>query len=96
MSIIGRYRYVDSAMAVITLITDFGSRDHYVACLKGVILGIAPDADLVDVTHDIPRHDILRGAFILRQALHWFPRGAIHLAVIDPSVGTHRRILAAR
>lgn len=76
--------------------TDFGLRDHYVASMKGVILGIAPQAAIVDVTHEIRRHDITQGAFILRETAPWFPAGAIHVAVVDPGVGTQRRIIAAR
>jgi len=83
-------------MAIVTLTTDFATRDHYVAAMKGVILCRAPGVSLVDVTHDIARHDIAGGAFVIRQAFHWFPAGTIHLAVIDPGVGGPRRLVAAR
>src|SRR5947209_3743848 len=81
---------------LITLLTDFGERDHYVAALKGVILGICPEATIVDITHQIPPFQIAAGAFTLAQAAATFPRGAVHLAVVDPGVGSSRRAMAAR
>lgn len=84
------------ACGLITLLTDFGTRDEYVACLKGVILGLNPEAHLIDLTHEIPPQDIQAGAFILAGAAPYFPAGTIHLAVVDPGVGTGRRALAAR
>jgi S-adenosylmethionine hydrolase len=84
----------DARRPVITLLTDFGTRDHYVAAMKGSILAIAPDAALVDVTHDIPPHDILEGAWVLLNASRGFPAGSVHLAVVDPGVGGERRALA--
>lgn len=81
-------------MAIITLTTDFGASDHYVACMKGQILQIAPDARVVDVTHQIQRHDVVHAAFTLRQVFEYFPRGTIHVAVVDPGVGTTRHLLA--
>jgi len=83
-------------MAIITLTTDFGTRDAYVACLKGVILRIAPAARIVDVSHDIQRHNVLHGAFVLRQLVDWYPAETVHVAVVDPGVGTDRRIVVAR
>lgn len=83
-------------MAIIALMTDFGTRDHYVAAMKGMILQIDPKATLVDITHEIEPQEIISGAFILRQAFPYFPVGTIFLAVVDPTVGTSRRILAAR
>src|SRR5437868_1152800 len=83
-------------MAIITLTTDFGEADHYVACMKGVILQQVPDVQLVDVTHTINQHDVVHGAFVLRQVVSHFPVGTIHIAVVDPGVGTARRLLAAR
>lgn len=82
--------------SVIALLTDFGCRDHYVACMKGVILQLNPKAIIVDITHEINPQDIYHGAFILRNALPWFPPKTIFVAVVDPTVGTSRRILAAR
>ncbi len=83
-------------MAIITLMTDYGTQDHFVAVVKGVILGIAKNADLVDVTHEIPAHNILHAAFILRQVWSWFPSGTIHLAIVDPGVGSTRRLLVGQ
>jgi len=83
-------------MPVITLLTDFGTRDHYVAAMKGVILQIAPTATLVDVTHDLDPQDVVKAAYVLRQVWNWYPAGTVHLAVVDPGVGTERRILAGR
>lgn len=83
---------------LVTLTTDFGLRDAYVAEMKGVMLGIAEAArrplSLVDVTHDIERHDITEGALALEAAAPYFPAGTVHLAVVDPGVGTARRGLA--
>ena len=81
--------------AIITLLSDFGVRDEYAACLKGVILGLNPQAVLVDLTHEVPPQDIRSGAFVLARAAAYFPPGTIHLAVVDPGVGTGRRGLAA-
>jgi len=84
-----------TARRIITLLTDFGLRDSYVAAMKGVILGLNPEAVLVDVTHEVPPQDIASGAFLLAEASPFFPPGTIHLAVVDPGVGTARRGLAA-
>jgi hypothetical protein len=81
---------------IITLLTDFGTRDHYVASLKGVILGLNPNVTLVDLSHEVPPQDVTAGAFVLAEAAPYFPPGTIHLAVVDPGVGTSRRGLAAR
>ena len=81
-------------MPIVTLTTDFGDRDYYVGAMKGVLLGIAPTAQLVDISHHIPPQDILTGAFILRHAAREFPRATVHLAIIDPCAGTQRRALA--
>jgi len=80
---------------VITLLTDFGLADHYVAAMKGVILGICPRARLVDITHQIASFSISEGAYTLAQAWKYFPRGTVHLAVVDPGVGSTRRAMAA-
>ena len=79
---------------VIALLSDFGARDHYAGTMKGVILGISPDAVLVDLTHEIPPHDVLQGALQLAAACRYFPPGTIFLAVVDPGVGTSRRAIA--
>jgi S-adenosylmethionine hydrolase len=76
---------------IITLLTDFGLRDPYVASMKGVILSIKPQCTLVDITHQINSHDIKEGAFILGQACSNFPKGTIHLSVVDPGVGSVRK-----
>ena len=80
--------------SIITFTTDFGYADAYAASMKGVALGINPGAILVDVSHEIDREDILHGAFVLAAASSHFPDGAIHVAVVDPGVGTDRRALA--
>jgi S-adenosyl-L-methionine hydrolase (adenosine-forming) len=79
---------------LVTLLTDFGAGSGYPAQMKGVLLAALPDARLVDLSHDVPRHDVLAGALLLEACAPWFPRGALHLAVVDPGVGTARRALA--
>lgn len=83
-------------MALLTFLTDFGTTDYYVAAVKGTILRLAPGSQIVDVSHDVPAGDIATGAFLLSAASPWFPEGTVHLAVVDPGVGSGRRILAAR
>ncbi len=78
-------------MAVITLTTDFGLRDGYVAAMKGAILAVAPEVSLVDVSHQVPPQDVASGAYLLAGAYCYFPAGAVHLAVVDPGVGSARR-----
>jgi S-adenosylmethionine hydrolase len=80
---------------IVTLLTDFGLRDHFVAAMKGVMLGLNPDLQFVDISHLVPQQDIHSGAFLLGQAYSCFPAGTIHLAVVDPGVGTARKVLAA-
>ncbi|HEX2032754.1 MAG TPA: SAM-dependent chlorinase/fluorinase, partial [Chloroflexota bacterium] len=82
--------------AVITLLTDFGLQDAYAGVLKGVILGIAPQATVLDLCHEVPPQDVAAGAFLLMTAYAYFPAGTIHLAVVDPGVGTARKILAVQ
>jgi len=79
---------------VLAFTTDFGSSDGYVAAMKGVALGIAPDLTLVDVTHDVPRHDIAHGAFVLGSVYRYFPAHTVNVAVVDPGVGTSRKSVA--
>jgi S-adenosylmethionine hydrolase len=81
---------------VITLTTDFGYRDPYVACMKGVILSICSEAVLVDITHDISKFDVEEAAYILYRAYSFFPPRTIHVCVVDPGVGTERRPIAVR
>ena len=80
---------------VIALLTDFGTADHYAGAMKGVMLGICPDVTLVDISHDIPAHDVLAGALELAAAYKYFPVGTIFVAVVDPGVGSARRGVAA-
>jgi S-adenosylmethionine hydrolase len=77
----------------ITLTTDFGTHDHYVASLKGVIYGLNPEVHIVDVTHEVAPQDILEAAFVLRSCYSYFPQRTIHLVVVDPTVGSSRRLL---
>lgn len=77
-------------LAILTLTTDFGFRDAFVAAMKGVVLGIAPDLTIVDITHDIAPHDVWGGAITLLQAAQYFPHDTVHLVVVDPGVGTKR------
>ncbi len=81
---------------IVTLLTDFGLRDGNVGVMKGVIVGIAPAARLVDLSHQVPPQDVRQGAWVLDRAAPYFPAGTIHLAVVDPGVGTERRPMAAR
>src|SRR5881409_773879 len=83
------------ARPVIALLTDFGTRDHYAGTMKGVALGICPDATLVDISHDLPAHDVLCAALELAAAYKYFPAGTIFLVVVDPGVGSARRGIAA-
>ena len=78
-------------MRVITLLTDFGMQSPYPAAMKGVILGIAPDARVVDLTHEIAPQGVQEGAFVLWSLVREFPQGTVHCAVVDPGVGTGRR-----
>ena len=81
---------------IVTLTTDFGLRDGYVAAMKGAMLSAQPGLALVDVTHQIAAQDVMDAAFVLRQVVPSFPAGTVHLVVVDPGVGTERRALAAR
>lgn len=76
---------------IITLLTDFGIRDHYVASLKGVILGINPRCSLIDISHQVSPQDIIEGAILLANVFSYFPKGTIHLAIVDPGVGSQRK-----
>jgi hypothetical protein len=83
-------------MPIITLLTDFGLSDSYVAEVKGVLLSRAPGATLVDVTHQVTPGDVRAGQYLLARAWHRFPAGTVHFAVVDPGVGTARRALAVQ
>ena len=77
-------------MTVISLTTDFGNLNGFVGTMKGVIWGIAPDVQIADITHEIPPQDVRQGAIALWRAVPFFPSGSVHIAVIDPGVGTDR------
>ncbi|HTL00680.1 MAG TPA: SAM-dependent chlorinase/fluorinase [Vicinamibacterales bacterium] len=79
---------------IIALLTDFGTRDHYAGTMKAVVLGICADVTLVDLSHDIPPHDVLTAALELAASYKYFPTGTIFLVVVDPGVGSSRRGLA--
>lgn len=79
---------------VITLTTDFGLRDYYVSAMKAVMLGIAPEVRLIDVSHDIPSQDIMAGSWVLKNSAMLFPSKTVHAVVIDPGVGTDRHPIA--
>jgi S-adenosylmethionine hydrolase len=81
-------------MPIITLTTDFGTGSPYVAAMKAVILGTAPDATLVDISHDVPPFDMAQGAFVLWLGTRHFQPGVVHVGVVDPGVGTERRPIA--
>ena len=81
---------------VISITTDFGQLNGFVGVMKGVIWGIAPEAQIADITHDIPPQDVRQGAYALWRAVPFFPPGSVHIAVIDPGVGTHRRPIGLR
>ncbi len=82
--------------ALLTLTTDFGTADAYVAAMKGVVARAAPDVRTVDVTHAVAAQDVMGAAWVLREAAPCFPAGTVHLAVVDPGVGTARRGVACR
>ena len=82
--------------AIITLTTDFGLTDAYVAAMKGVILGINPEAKLIDICHSIKPQNIPQAAFVLSTAYQFFPQKTVHLVVVDPGVGTKRRAIILR
>jgi S-adenosylmethionine hydrolase len=78
---------------IITLTTDFGLKDSYAAEMKAAILSICPNAVIVDITHEIEKFNIRMGAYMLASAVPYFPKGSVHVGVVDPSVGTRRRPL---
>ncbi|MBI4463843.1 MAG: SAM-dependent chlorinase/fluorinase [Acidobacteria bacterium] len=92
-----RYKFfcevLELSRSIVTLTTDFGTSDYYVGVMKGVILSVNPDAEIVDICHDIRAYDVLEGALAIAQAYSYFPLGAIHLVVVDPGVGSARRPL---
>lgn len=80
-------------MRAITLLTDFGAADYFAGAMKGAILSVNPHAAIVDITHEIPAQDVAAGAFTLLAAYETFPAGTIHVAVVDPGVGSSRRTI---
>ena len=80
---------------VVALLTDFGVRDHYAGTMKGVVLGICPETTLVDISHDMPPHDVLSASLELAASYRFFPPGTVFLVVVDPGVGSSRRPIAA-
>jgi S-adenosylmethionine hydrolase len=80
---------------IITLTTDFGSSDHFVGAMKGVILDIVPDAQIVDICHSVQAFDVLDGALTISQAYSYFPNRTVHVVIVDPGVGTARRPILA-
>jgi hypothetical protein len=87
---LGKEKYLANR-PLVTLTTDFGLNDHFVGTIKGVILDIAPEAEIVDVCHAVQAFDVLDGALTIAQAYSYFPNGTVHLVVVDPGVGTARR-----
>jgi len=83
-------------MSIITLTTDFGTRDWFVGSLKGVILGVNPEVTIVDIAHEIPAGDVRAGAFALLASYRCFPRSTVHVAIVDPGVGSHRAAIGVR
>lgn len=79
---------------IVTLTTDFGLKDPYAAAMKAAILGISREVSIIDITHDVEQFNVREGAFILGSAAPYFPEGTVHIAVIDPGVGTNRRPIA--
>lgn len=80
---------------IITLTTDFGLNDHFVGAMKGVILDIVPEAQIVDISHAVQAFDVLDGAIAISQSYSYFPTGTVHVVVVDPGVGTERRAILA-
>jgi S-adenosyl-L-methionine hydrolase (adenosine-forming) len=81
---------------ILTFLSDFGMKDAYVAQVKGVILSQLPETQIIDITHDLPPFDIISAGWLLTSSFRFFPSGTVHLAVVDPGVGTGRAILAVR
>jgi len=77
--------------SIITLTTDFGLNDHFVGAMKGVILDLAPDAQIIDINHSVQPFDVLDGALTISQAYSYYPSGTVHMVIVDPGVGTARR-----
>src|ERR671933_1905059 len=78
---------------IVTLLTDFGTRDYFVGAMKGALLSVNPEACVVDITHEVAPHDVEEAAFTLLAAFETFPAGTVHIAVVDPGVGSARRAI---
>jgi S-adenosyl-L-methionine hydrolase (adenosine-forming) len=83
-------------LGLITLLTDFGDRDYFVASMKGVILTINPNATIIDLSHHVPPHSVEDAAYLLKSCYRYFPEGTVHVAVVDPGVGTKRHSLVVK
>jgi S-adenosyl-L-methionine hydrolase (adenosine-forming) len=81
---------------IVTLLTDFGTQDPFVGVMKGVMLSICPRARLVDLSHEVPPQSVAGGAFLLKSSIDYFPKGTVHLAVVDPGVGSARRAIVLK
>jgi S-adenosylmethionine hydrolase len=81
---------------IVTLLTDFGNTDGFVGTMKGVIFSICSDVEIIDISNDIPSHDVFYGAFVLKGSYSFFPKGTIHLAVVDPGVGSEREAIVVK
>jgi S-adenosyl-L-methionine hydrolase (adenosine-forming) len=81
---------------IITLTTDFGLKDPFVGAMKGVILGLLPNVQIIDISHEIPSYDVTEASLVVYEACRYFPRGTIHVVVVDPGVGSTRRPIALR
>ena len=84
---------MSSAISLATLLTDFGDQDYFVPSMKGVMYGINPQLRIIDLSHRIPPHDIEQAAYFLKSCYRYFPEGTVHIIVVDPGVGSHRRPL---
>jgi len=91
---VSRQHVTDSAPRIITLLTDFGISDSYVAEMKAVLYADAPASVVVDITHEVPSGEVQTGQYLLGRTWRWFPKGSVHIAVVDPGVGSARRPLA--
>ncbi len=87
---------MDRRTPIVTLTTDFGTREGYVGAMKGMMLGINPNLTLVDITHEVQGFDVMAAAFVMQQSLQYFHSGAVHLVVVDSGVGYERRAVALR
>jgi hypothetical protein len=86
-------KFMDNFFMVVAFLTDFGTKDYFVAAMKGVIFSINPEATIVDITHEIPPQDIASAAFVLKACYGDFPQGTIFVCVVDPGVGSDRRAI---